>query len=106
MALGFKVDETKHFQIDENTAPVVREIFEMYASGKTVTEIITMMNERHVVTSRGSAFNKNSLRKMLQNKRYIGVYTYKDTEIPDGMPRIIDDDLFYKVQVRRQARDC
>ena len=98
VALGFKVDETKHFQIDENTAPIVREIFETYASGKTVTEIITMMNERHVVTSRGSAFNKNSLRKMLQNKRYIGVYTYKGTEIPDGMPRIIEDDLFYKVQ--------
>lgn len=98
VALGFKVDETKHFQIDENTAPVVREIFEMYASGKTVTEIITMMNERHIVTSRGAAFNKNSLRTMLKNKRYIGVYTYKDTEIPDGMPRIIDDELFYKVQ--------
>ena len=34
---------------------------------------------------------------MLQNKRYIGVYTYRDKEIPGGMPRIIDDDLFYKV---------
>ena len=35
---------------------------------------------------------------MLQNKRYIGIYTYKDKEIPGGMPRIISDDLFYKVQ--------
>ena len=43
------------------------------------------------------AFNKNSLRTILQNKRYIGIYTYKDKEIPDGIPRIIDDDLFYKV---------
>jgi len=98
VALGYKVDSTKHFQIDEETAPVVRDIFEMYASGKTVAEIITMMNERQIVTSRGSAFNKNSLRKMLQNKRYIGIYTYKGTETPDGIRRIIDDDLFYKVQ--------
>ena len=88
VALGFKVDKDRHFQVDEDTAPVVREIFEMYANGKTVTEIITMMNARNIVTSRGSAFNKNSLRKMLQNKRYIGTYTYKGTEIPNGIPRI------------------
>lgn len=98
VALGFKVDKDRHFQVNEDTAPVVREIFEMYANGKTVTEIITMMNARNIVTSRGSAFNKNSLRKMLQNKRYIGTYTYKGTEIPNGIPRIIDDDLFMQVQ--------
>ena len=98
VALGFKVDETKHFQIDEETAPIVREIFSMYANGKTVAEIITILNERHIVTSRGAAFNKNSLRKMLRNKRYIGTYTYKDTEVANGMPRIIDDELFNQVQ--------
>ena len=98
VALGFKVDKDRHFQVDEDTAPVVREIFEMYANGKTVTEIITMMNARNIVTSRGAAFNKNSLRKMLKNKRYIGTYTYKGTEVPNGIPRIIDDDLFMQVQ--------
>ena len=71
VALGFKVDETKHFIVDEETAPIVREIFEMYASGKTVTEIITMMNARQLRTSRGAEWNKNSLRTMLKNKRYI-----------------------------------
>ena len=35
---------------------------------------------------------------MFRNKRYIGIYTYKDTEIVGGMPRIIDDGLFYRVQ--------
>lgn len=98
VALGFKVDSTKHFQIDESTAPIVKEIFEMYASGKTVSEIVAAMNEKHILTSRGAAFNKNSLRTMLRNKRYIGTYTYKGTEIPNGIPRIIEDDLFYRVQ--------
>ena len=32
VALGFKVDKDRHFQVDEDTAPVVREIFEMYAN--------------------------------------------------------------------------
>lgn len=98
IALGFKVAPDKHFVVDEDTAPIVVKIFEMYASGKTVVQICETLNAQGIRTSRGVPFNKNSLRKMLQNKRYIGVYTYKDKEIPGGMPRIIEDDLFYQVQ--------
>lgn len=98
IALGFKVASDKHFVIDEESAPIVVQIFEMYASGQTVTRICETLNDRQIKTSRGALFNKNSLRKILQNKRYIGIYTYKNNEIPDGMPRIISDDLFYRVQ--------
>lgn len=98
IALGFKVAPDKHFIVDEETAPIVVKIFELYASGQTVAQICETMNSQGVTTSRGVPFNKNSLRKMLQNKRYIGIYTYKDKEIPGGMPRIISDDLFYRVQ--------
>ena len=53
---------------------------------------------RGVKTSLGKEFNKNSLHRLLRNKRYIGYYIYKDTETPGGMPRILDDDLFERVQ--------
>lgn len=98
IALGFKVAPDKHFVIDQETAPIVLKIFELYASGQTVAQICELMNNQGVKTSRGVPFNKNSLRKLLQNKRYIGIYTYKDKEIPGGMPRIVPDDLFYQVQ--------
>ena len=75
IALGFKVAPDKHFIVDEETAPIVVKVFEMYASGQTVTEICNTLNAQGYKTSRGVAFNKNSLRKMLQNKRYIGIYT-------------------------------
>lgn len=102
-ALGYRIDKnTKKYVIDEATAPVVKRIFEMYAEGATVADICRYMNSHGVKTSRGNAFNKNSLRKMLMNKRYIGVYTYKGKETPGGMPRIIDDDLFYAVQDKMQ----
>lgn len=97
IALGYTVDQDKHFQIDPNTAPTVQKIFEMYADGKTVTEITTHLNAQGLKTSKGVAFNKNSLHTILKNKRYIGIYTYKGKEIPDGMPRIISDELFNKV---------
>ena len=100
IALGFKVDSEKRFQIDEAIAPFVVKIFEMYAGGKPVVEITEYLNAQKLQTSIGGTFNKNSLRRMLQNKRYLGIYTYKDIEIPDGIPRIIDDELFAKVQKR------
>lgn len=97
VALGYKVDEDKRFQIDEDTASTVVKIFEMYAAGYTVAQITAHLNQLQLKTSRGGAFNKNSLRKLLTNKRYIGVYTYKGTETPGGVPRIVSDELFYKV---------
>ena len=96
--LGFKVGPDRRYIIDLETAPVVVRIFEEYAAGKPVVEICKNLNNQGFRTSQGGLFNKNSLRRMLQNKRYIGVYLYKDTETPGGMPRIIEDDLFYKVQ--------
>lgn len=96
--LGFKVGDDKRFVIDETTAPIVQEIFSMYVNGKTVNEIITTLNERHILTSQKNPFNKNSLHSMFRNKRYIGIYTYNGEETPGGMPRIIDDETFYKVQ--------
>ena len=72
--------------------------YERYASGETKAEIIRDMKRRRVKTSLGKEFSPNSLSHLLSNKRYIGVYLYKGKETPGGMPRILDDDLFYRVQ--------
>ncbi len=100
VALGYKVDEDRKFVIDEHGAEIVRMVYEMYADGKTITEINQHLNSLNYQSSKGSAFNKNSLTKMLRNKRYIGIYTYKDMEVKDGIPRIISDELFEKVAER------
>ena len=96
--LGYRVDAERRFHIDPEGAAVVREIFEQYASGKTVTEIIQSLNARQIKTSQGKAFNKNSLHRLLRNRRYIGYYIYKGVEPPNGMPRILEDELFERVQ--------
>lgn len=95
--LGYQINKDQHFEINPDTAPIVQSIFEMYASGKTVTEITTILNAQGLKTSRGSSFNKNSLHTMLKNRRYLGFYIYKNIEIADGMPQIISNELFNKV---------
>lgn len=93
---GFKTDSNRRFILDEEKAPYVKKIFEMYAAGCTHKEITDYLNDKQIKTASGVAFNKNSLHRIFTNKRYIGVYTYKGTETPGGMPRIIPDELFYK----------
>jgi len=97
--LGFKVNKKdRTFYVDEQEAAIVREIYERYAAGETKTEIIRDMQRRKIKTSLGKEFSNNSLSRMLTNKRYIGTYIYKGVETPGGMPRILEDDLFYRVQ--------
>ena len=99
VALGYYVDANKQFQIDGESAHIVRTVFEMYANGTSMAEIIRHLNSLQMKTSRGNEYNKNSIRRILTNKRYVGVYTYNDTEIEGGLPRIISDELFNKVQM-------
>lgn len=87
----------KHLVIDEETAPFVKAIFEMYANGSRASEIAQYLNDRNIRTASGALFNKNSLHTILQNKKYIGIYRYGDVEVPGGIPRIVSDELFQKV---------
>lgn len=97
LALGFKT-EGKRIVVDPLTAPIVVKIFEMYVTGSTMADIIRYLNANQIKTSYGNEFNKNSINRILKNKRYIGIYTYRDKEIPDGLPRIVDDGIFGAAQ--------
>lgn len=98
--LGFRVDDEKRIVLDPDTAPVVRTIFEQYVAGDTIKDITDRLISQGVQTSKGGLFNKNSLRKLLSNRRYLGIYIYKGKETPGAIPRIIDDDLFERAQAR------
>ena len=98
--LGYKLDENHQFVIDPDTAPLVRRIYNMYADGQTITEIITQLNAEGLRTGQGNPYTKNSLRTVLKNEKYIGIYDFKNGEvrIEDGVPAIVDKDIFYRVQ--------
>lgn len=100
-SLGYAVNPvTKQFVEDPVGANTVREIFEMYASGKTIMEIVRHCNQCGYRTSKGQPFSRTSLTTILRNRRYIGYYIYKDVEIEGGMPAIVDRELFEAVQRR------
>lgn len=93
---GYKLVDKK-LEIDENTAPFVKRVFQMYADGEKCTDIIDYLNAHGMKTSRGYEFGRNSLHTILNNRKYIGEYKYGDIVIPDCIPRIVSDDLFNQV---------
>lgn len=98
--LGYKVGPDKRFEIDPETAPAVKLIFEKYLAGATIREITTELNDKGYRTMQGKPFTKNSLDTILRNEKYIGVYAYKDIRVEGGVPQIIDDETFYRVQAQ------
>lgn len=94
---GFKIVNQEYTR-DEDTAPYVKKIFSMYASGVSVVEICQYLNDRGIRSSLGAKFNNNSLHTMLKNERYLGTYIYKDVVIPNRIPQLVDKDLFDNVQ--------
>ena len=96
--LGFYIGEDRKYHINEEKSFIVVKIFEMYASGNTMKEIIDYLNSMNYKTVLGNKFNKNSIYKMLSNKKYNGYYVYNGKEIKDGVPKIINDELFEKCQ--------
>ena len=99
--LGFTIGkEDRLYHIDPETAPIVQEIFTRYADGEPAEKIAASLNERGLRTRTGKPFVKNSFFQIFRNRRYIGEYRYKDIVTPGGIPAIVDQDLFDRVQQR------
>lgn len=96
--LGYKRGEGGKVVVDEPAAAIVREIYTRIASGEMFMDIARDLNRRGIKTQSGSEWNKSSFNVLCRNERYRGIYIYGDTRIEGGIPPIVDDVLWYKVQ--------
>ena len=102
--LGYYVDKQNGvLAIDPLSAPVVQEIYTRYDSGERICEIKESLDARGLKTHKGKSFTIGGISLLLKNRKYIGEYKYGDVIIPDGIPAIIGQDLFERVQKRMKA---
>lgn len=119
-------------EIHPDQAPVVRRIFELYAGGTSSRRIAAMLNEQGVPGPRGRDWtqatingNPTSRKGILNNDLYAGRLIYgrqkfvRDPDTGKRQPRpvpqsdwviqdvpelrIVEEDLWHRVQIRRQA---
>lgn len=103
--------------IDEEEAPIVREIFNLYLSGLGCQNIAKTLNEKGYKSRRGYSFAKTKVQYMLKNEAYKGwivgnkittidpiTKTRKDNPVEEWIinknahPAIISEEDFDKVQ--------
>ena len=100
---GFTIDKDKYYQIDPHTAPVVLEMFIRYDKGETMKNIRDWLNGAGVTTVRGKKIDLNFVAAILHNRKYIGEYSYRHIVTPGGIPAIVPQDLFDRVQQRLET---
>ncbi len=119
--LGYDIVEQKYV-INHREAEAVKQIFNLYDSGKSYDYILASIKHLNIIGKRGKALNKNSLYYILKNPRYTGTYIwnehlYKEMHhymkkapnkdivvIEDSIPQIIDKDLFNRVQEKMKDK--
>jgi DNA invertase Pin-like site-specific DNA recombinase len=81
--LGYKLNPvTQKLDIDETTAYIVREIFDLYVNKRIGSHNISgILNKKGYRTKQGNAFGKNYIRQILINPNYIGALTYGKTKV-------------------------
>lgn len=97
--LGYVTGPDKRFVVDPEGAAIVRQVFDRYIAGESQAEIVKALNEQGLRTLKGRPFTHNSLRTILKNEKYIGVYTYMDSvRVEGGVPAIINEETFRRAQ--------
>lgn len=93
---GYKVVEHK-IVIDEERAEQVRYMYEQYATGVYVKDIIKSLTEKGILY-KGRPFASNTVYDILRNSKYSGVYTRGDEVIDNMYPIIVPPDIYNKVR--------
>ena len=98
---GYKV-ENKKIIVDEEQADIIRYIFEAFANGVYVKDIIANLTERGIL-NRGKPFARNTVYRLLDNEKYVGIYRHGEEAIENIYPPIISKELFARVREKTKA---
>ncbi|MCK0471438.1 recombinase family protein [Halalkalibacter sp. APA_J-10(15)] len=102
---GYRFDVNFKCEIIEEEAEIVRWMFQLYADGYGYRAIADKLNERGINTKRTSMkWGTSSVRLILKNDMYIGIFRYGDKVKYNTHPPIINEVLFHQVQKRMNSK--
>ncbi|ACC97793.1 Resolvase domain [Elusimicrobium minutum Pei191] len=113
--IGYKnigTGKNKTIVIDELIAPILKEVFEMHATGNySLLELVRVFNQKCKEIGCGKKTSKNPLWRAFRNPFYYGVMKIKGLEFPHIYEPLITKELFDRNQAvirghKRQNTKC
>lgn len=101
---GYHFDRDFKCTIIENEAAVVKKVYQWYESGYGYRTITNRLNEMGVRPRLAKEWNYNSVREILHNDMYIGIYRWGSKVIYDHHTPLITDSLFNNVRKKNQTK--
>lgn len=84
VCFGYKRDDDGRLTIDEPDAKIVRKLFEMRASGKSLGAISDWLFEQEIPSPTGrSRWSRETISKLLKNEKYLGDVLLQKTYVKD-----------------------
>lgn len=89
---GYKVENHK-VTVDEEKAEVVRYIYEQYAMGVYVKDIISALTEKGIF-NKGKPFARNTIYNILKNEKYFGICRHNGEVFTNIYPQIVPQETY------------
>ncbi|BCR35198.1 recombinase family protein [Mariniplasma anaerobium] len=90
---GYEFDENNFLIIRAEEAVVVADIYDKFELGYSYNDIISDLKNRNIKTRKGNEFTKSTIRDILTNVKYSGVYRYnrEDRKQSDLVKKSFDE---------------
>ena len=95
--LGYEKGDDGRLIVNLGEADLVRRIFEMYLQRKSMPQVAFELNKEGIHTKKGRLWNARAVRDILTNEIYVGRYRVAGFNDYVEEYRIVNDDLFRKV---------
>lgn len=74
---GYDYDkQTKEFSINSSEAAVIRTVYDLYETHWSLVTVAKILNEKGILPRSGKPWNPTTVRTMLVNPFYVGIYRY------------------------------
>lgn len=99
--LGYELAEDQTLEVNKEEAELVRRIYRMYLEHRSMPTVAHELNKSGMTTKDGKEWSRWSVKKVLANDLYRGVYQLGEYKEQVEDYRIISDDLFEAVEQTR-----
>lgn len=95
---GYEIHpDSNEYILIEAEAQIIQRIFKERARGRSLRQIALKLTQDQIPTKRGGRWHANTIKSILENPFYTGVYQTHYAKLEHHHPEIISEALFYEI---------